>query len=49
MVECAEMIHQLIATPRQAPDQTVFQSVRIAQREFFDNIINANNFSHHSS
>ena len=43
------MIDQLVTASRQAPDQSVFQSVRIAQREFFDNIINANNFSHHSS
>ena len=49
MVECAEMIHQLIATPRQTPDQTILQGMRITQRKFFDNVINANNFSHHSS
>ena len=49
MVECTEMIDQLVATPRQAPDQTVLQCVCITQREFFNNVINANNFSHHSS
>ena len=49
MVECAEMIHQLIAASREAPDQTILQGMRITQRKFFDNVINANNFSHHSS
>ena len=49
VVKGTEVIDQLVAPPRQTPDQTILQGMRITQRKFFDNVINANNFSHHSS